>query len=65
MIRIAVRDQGCGMMPRRDSPGMGLGIPLIAALSESLELSGNEGGGTEVAMRFKIADPPAPLEAAE
>jgi anti-sigma regulatory factor (Ser/Thr protein kinase) len=62
-VHIAVRDKGCGMMPRRDSPGMGLGIPLIAALSESLQLRGTEGGGTEVAMRFNLQEPP-PVEAA-
>jgi serine/threonine-protein kinase RsbW len=61
-VRIAVRDRGGGMMPRRDSPGMGLGIPLMAALSQGLELRGNEGGGTEVAMRFNLHEPAPPLE---
>ena len=35
-LRVRVRDHGCGMAPRVDSPGAGLGLPLIANLAESL-----------------------------
>ena len=27
-LRVTVRDEGCGMQPRTDSPGAGLGLPL-------------------------------------
>src|SRR3982751_635965 len=33
-LAIAVRDEGRGMLPRPDSPGLGLGLPLIATLAE-------------------------------
>src|SRR5881409_2081955 len=35
---VVVRDEGRGIAPRTDSPGLGLGLPLIASLAESLEL---------------------------
>ncbi len=59
-LLVAVRDEGRGMLPRPDSPGLGLGLPLIAALSDAFELKGSAGHGTEVRMTFaysRIADP--------
>ncbi len=56
-IEIVVRDHGRGMMPRADSPGLGVGLPLMASLAESLELTNRADGGTEVRMRFATADP--------
>src|SRR3954467_6782201 len=29
-LRVTVSDEGCGPAPRADSPGAGLGLPLIA-----------------------------------
>ncbi|MGH2855319.1 MAG: ATP-binding protein, partial [Solirubrobacteraceae bacterium] len=37
-LRVVVRDEGKGIGPRPDSPGLGLGLPLIASLTESVEL---------------------------
>ena len=53
---IYVRDSGLGMRPRPDSPGAGLGLPLITQLaSEVVIRSGRgDGAGTELAMRFKL-----------
>ena len=52
-VRVTVSDDGCGMSPRPDSPGLGLGLAVIAALTDSFELRpGSEGGGTVVSMRF-------------
>src|SRR4051812_23215410 len=53
-ISIVVRDEGRGMLPRADSPGLGLGLPLIATLAESLELGKGEDEATEVRMTFRI-----------
>jgi serine/threonine-protein kinase RsbW/stage II sporulation protein AB (anti-sigma F factor) len=53
-IDIAIRDSGVGMAPRPDSPGLGVGLPLMASLSSSLELVANPEGGTEVRMRFEL-----------
>lgn len=53
-IAVSVRDNGAGMAPRPDSPGLGVGLPLIASLSSSLELIATPDGGTEVRMRFDL-----------
>ena len=54
-LAIAVRDEGRGMLPRPDSPGLGLGLPLIATLAETLELGrGVEDGRTEIRMTFRL-----------
>jgi serine/threonine-protein kinase RsbW len=54
-IIISVIDQGQGMTPRPDSPGLGLGLPLIANLSDNLELrDGPDGQGTELVMSFGL-----------
>ena len=37
-LTVVVRDEGRGIVPRADSPGLGLGLPLIATLTEALEL---------------------------
>lgn len=52
-LTIVVRDRGRGMIPRPDSPGLGLGLPLIATLSESLEL-GTDEDQTEIRMTFSL-----------
>ena len=53
-LSIAVRDEGRGMLPRADSPGLGLGLPLIATLAETLELGRGGEEKTEVRMTFRI-----------
>src|SRR4051812_20542595 len=50
-----VRDRGCGLAPRRDSPGLGLGLPLIAQTATRVEVREPADGGTEVIMRFDLA----------
>ena len=53
-LEIIVRDHGAGLhpaTPQRETPALGLGLPLIAALSDAFELR-TEGRGTEVRMRF-------------
>lgn len=54
-LTIAVRDEGSGIHPRpaaQRTPALGLGLPLIAALSDEFELHGSNGAGTEVRMMF-------------
>jgi serine/threonine-protein kinase RsbW len=61
-LTINVRDHGTGIHPRadrsRDVPALGLGLPLIAALTSTLTIVGADGGGTEVSMTFALHDPP-------
>jgi serine/threonine-protein kinase RsbW len=49
---VGVLDDGRGMRPRTDSPGMGIGLPTIGRLASSVEIRGRPGGGTEVTMSF-------------
>ncbi len=56
-LEVVVRDHGRGMMPRADSPGLGVGLPLMASLSAALELTNRTDGGTEVRMSFVTATP--------
>jgi serine/threonine-protein kinase RsbW len=55
-LTVVVHDEGRGMLPRPDSPGLGLGLPLIATLAESLELGTGSEDRTEVRMTFLLTD---------
>jgi anti-sigma regulatory factor (Ser/Thr protein kinase) len=57
-LRVTVRDEGLGIVPRPDSPGLGLGLPLIATLTESLELGKTPDDRTEVTMVFRLEQVP-------
>ncbi len=59
-LEVVIRDHGTGMAPRTDSPGLGVGLPLMASLAGSMELLSPPGGGTEVRMRFALPAPGAP-----
>ena len=50
-----VRDEGSGLAPRVDSPGLGLGLGLIAQVADSADVRAPETGGTEVVMRFNMS----------
>jgi len=52
-IAVSVEDDGRGMTPRPDSPGLGLGLPLIATLAVRVETQGRRLGGTRVCMWFE------------
>jgi serine/threonine-protein kinase RsbW len=56
-LYLVVLDRGRGIVPRPDSPGLGLGLPLIATLAESLELGTGRGEETEVRMVFDLGAP--------
>lgn len=57
-VDIVIHDRGRGIVPRADSPGLGLGLPLIATLAQSLELGTGTSEETEVRMSFGL-EPPA------
>ena len=54
-LEIVVCDDGRGMLPRHDSPGVGLGLPLVATLAESFEVQVRASGGPQVRMAFLAA----------
>lgn len=53
-LTVRVRDDGRGMLPRHDSPGLGLGLPVIASLCDAFDVRAEPGGGTTVCMFFEI-----------
>jgi serine/threonine-protein kinase RsbW len=53
-ICVVVRDNGCGMKPRSDSPGLGIGMPLMTGSTQALHFREIPEGGTEVAMRVSL-----------
>jgi anti-sigma regulatory factor (Ser/Thr protein kinase) len=53
-LRVTVTDEGRGMVPRPDSPGLGVGLGLMARLTDALEISSPGGRGTEVCFTFDL-----------
>jgi anti-sigma regulatory factor (Ser/Thr protein kinase) len=51
---VSVSDDGVGVTPNPDSPGLGLGLALIGSLSDGVELR-KERHGTTLLMRFPRA----------
>jgi serine/threonine-protein kinase RsbW len=55
-VCVTVSDDGAGIVPRSDSPGLGLGLPLMGLLTDELEFAtADDGTGTVVTMRFTAA----------
>jgi serine/threonine-protein kinase RsbW len=52
---VVVSDEGLGIAPRTDSPGLGLGLALIARLAHRLEIGANGGDGAKLTMAFAAA----------
>jgi anti-sigma regulatory factor (Ser/Thr protein kinase) len=55
-LEIQVCDDGRGMRPRRDSPGLGVGLPIVARLAQRFRVETRPGGGTAVSMLFAVHD---------
>ena len=58
-LRVVVRDSGLGTARRAEddsTPGRGIGLAVIEALSTSMELRASPGQGVEVEMSFEIPD---------
>src|SRR3954453_22156281 len=51
-LQVVVSDQGRGLGPSPDSSGPGLGLPLIAALTHSLEIEQAKSSGSRLRMSF-------------
>jgi len=49
---VVVCDEGIGMAPRPDSPGLGLGLGLIAGLARRFEIGSRQPAGATVTMVF-------------
>jgi anti-sigma regulatory factor (Ser/Thr protein kinase) len=56
-LEVVVRDHGCGLTPQPPEPASeigGIGLPVMAALAQSVEFASLDSGGTEVRMRFAV-----------
>jgi anti-sigma regulatory factor (Ser/Thr protein kinase) len=51
-VTVVVSDRGRGIGTSPDTAGPGLGLPLIAAIADGLEIQPVAGGGSRVAMTF-------------
>jgi anti-sigma regulatory factor (Ser/Thr protein kinase) len=52
---VIVCDSGRGLAPRADSPGLGLGMPLMATVTTRFEVA-SDGRGTQIRMAFALPD---------
>lgn len=55
-LLVVVADDGCGLGHAPKSTGLGLGLGVITQLADGLTLRRRSSGGTQVEMRFAIAD---------
>ena len=55
IVQVTVSDDGRGMVPRLDSPGLGVGLPFIAHTTDTLDIGHSAGGGTELRMTFRAS----------
>ena len=58
-IEVCVADDGIGLRPRSDSPGVGLGMPLIADLADRVVISQMH-PGTRITAHFALMGPAGP-----
>jgi anti-sigma regulatory factor (Ser/Thr protein kinase) len=52
---VLITDTGHGMRARDNSPGLGLGLALIAQLADEFQVLSRGSGGTELRMRFDLS----------
>jgi stage II sporulation protein AB (anti-sigma F factor) len=50
-----IADDGCGLTARTSKPGLGMGLALIACVTDYFAVVKRSGGGTEIRMRFAIS----------
>lgn len=55
-LLVEVSDDGSGMRPRLNSPGLGVGLPLIADTADTLDIGNSPAGGTLLRMTFGVGD---------
>jgi anti-sigma regulatory factor (Ser/Thr protein kinase) len=60
---ILISDDGCGLEPRADRPGLGLGLGLISQVSDGFAVVPRVTGGTEVRIRFNVLTADADADA--
>ncbi len=56
-LAIVIGDDGPGLVERRDSPGLGAGLSVIATVADGVRIV-SDPRGTEIHMAFACPDPP-------
>ena len=51
---VTVSDDGSGMKPNPDSPGLGFGLALVASVTAEVGIAESPQGGTSVRMSFAL-----------
>jgi anti-sigma regulatory factor (Ser/Thr protein kinase) len=65
-IEVTVIDDGVGILPRRrDSPGLGVGLPVIGRIAHQVDHRAPADGGTELWMCFRFAATEQPRGASD
>jgi stage II sporulation protein AB (anti-sigma F factor) len=54
-LSVTVADDGGGLRPRLDRRGMGIGLALIAEVTETLAIVKRPAGGVKLQMRFLVS----------
>jgi serine/threonine-protein kinase RsbW/stage II sporulation protein AB (anti-sigma F factor) len=57
VLTVVVSDDGMGMSPNPDSPGLGVGLALIERLADEVEIQSH--GGTRLQIRVRLVAAPA------
>ena len=60
-LEVIVADSGRGLEPSPDTGGPGLGLPLIAALTDTLEIERDASAGSRLVMSFRRNRAPAAI----
>ena len=59
-LEISILDRGVGLVPRADSPGMGVGLGLMARSAQAMHVRTPPGGGVEILLSFLLPAHTAP-----
>ena len=59
-VTLTVEDRGCGLWPHPTDGGLGVGLPIIARLSDRFCVEDRDGEGTRVRMSFAVSPSVAP-----
>lgn len=51
---VLIADDGCGFDSNHESPGLGLGLGLVAQMTDDLVIAERASGGSEVRMGFRL-----------
>jgi serine/threonine-protein kinase RsbW len=62
-LLVLVSDEGVGMVPRTDSPGLGVGMSLMAQMADDVRVISRQSRGTMLSLRFSLNGSPSRADA--